>query len=137
MNQSVHLSHGNQLDAGNGMGDISGALTTALNILDTWSATPAQQQAILGISRRTWFGWRKQPPTHVHADKLERVSYVLGIWKALRQLFPTNRGYERWPSLPNSAPPFGGATPMRVMAAGHVADLYRVRTWLDGWQALN
>lgn len=134
MNNPNPIQSGPQARSETGVHDISGALTTALNILDAWNATPVQQQSILGVSRRTWFGWRKQPPAQVDADKLERVSYILGIWKALRQLFPTDKGYERWPALPNTAPLFIGATPMQVMAAGHVADLYRVRVWLDGWR---
>lgn len=120
-----------------GLHDISGAVTTALNILERWQASPEEQQAILGISRRTWFAWRKRPPAQVDADKLERVSYVLGIWKALRQLFPSNRAYEKWPRLANRAGLFGGQPPMAVMAAGQVADLYRVRAWLDGWRGWN
>ena len=127
-----HIPH-----ASSELNDISGAITTALKILDTWGATPAEQQSIIGVSRRTMFGWRKQPPAKIDPDQLERVSYVLGIWEALRQLFPAEKGYERWPGLPNTAPPFAGATPMQVMAAGHVADLYRVRVWLDGWLGSN
>ena len=114
--------------------DISGAVAAALRILDKWQVAPEQQQAMLGISRRSWFAWKKSPPAGIDGDRLERISYILGIWKALRQLFPDNRGYERWPNLPNSAPFFAGAQPLERMAAGQVGDLYAVRAWLDGWR---
>lgn len=117
--------------------DISGAVSTALNILERWQVSPAEQQVILGISRRTWFNWRTRPPAQVDTDKLERISYVLGIWKALRQLFPSEQGWERWPWLPNSAGLFAGRKPIELMAGGQVADLYRVRAWLDGWRGWN
>ncbi len=114
--------------------DISGAVAAALNILEKWQVPPASQQAMLGISRRSWFSWKKSPPAQIDGDKLERISYILGIWKALRQLFPDDHGYERWPRLPNSAPLFGGLPPLQRMTAGQVGDLYAVRAWLDGWR---
>lgn len=120
-----------------GLTDISGAITTALNILDRWQASQDEQLAILGVARRTLYAWRKEPPAQVDQDKLERISYVLGIWKGLRQLFPSNRAYEQWPRLPNDAPLFAGRPPMEVMAGGQVADLYRVRAWVDGWRGWN
>jgi uncharacterized protein (DUF2384 family) len=120
-----------------GLQDVSGAVATALNILDRWQATPEEQQAMLGVSRRTWFAWRRKAPSQVDPDRLERISYLLGIWKGLRQLFPGNRAYETWPRLPNDAPLFAGRTPMEVMSAGHVADLYKVRAWIDGWRGWN
>ncbi|AKS42987.1 hypothetical protein WM2015_2629 [Wenzhouxiangella marina] len=89
---------------------------------------------MLGIAERSWYQWRRQAPRRVSGDTLERVSYILGIWKALRQLFPSHEAYKRWPHLENSAPPFGGQAPIKRMASGRVGDLYVVRNWLDGWR---
>ena len=114
--------------------DVSGAVNAALNVLNQWSVPREQQCAMLGISERSWYDWKRSAPARVAADALERISYILGIWKALRQLFPDQQGYRRWPSLPNTAPPFGGRPPLERMSAGQVADLYVTRTWLDGWR---
>jgi hypothetical protein len=114
--------------------DISAAVRTTLNVLALWDLDQAQQCAMLGISVRSWFGWKKAQPRTVSGSTLERISYILGIWKALRQLFPDHEGYRRWPHLPNNAPMFAGQPPIRRMSAGHVADLYAVREWLDGWR---
>jgi hypothetical protein len=114
--------------------DISGALATALNILEKWDLSREQQCAMLGIAERSWYLWKRNPPARVGGDTLERVSYILGIWKALRQLFTSDQAWLRWPHLDNSAPPFGGRPPIERMASGRVGDLYVVRSWLDGWR---
>jgi len=114
--------------------DISGAIATALNILEQWNLSREQQCAMLGIAQRSWYQWKRNPPARVGGDTLERVSYILGIWKALRQLFPSHHSYKRWPHLENSAPPFGGEPPVERMTSGHVGDLYVIRSWLDGWR---
>ena len=137
MRQIDHQPAGQSAEPTTAVNDARGVIETVFNILDRWGADPAEQQAVLGISPRTYYAWRRNPPRRVDPDKLERLSYLLGIWKGLRQLFPTNKAYEKWPRLPNSAPVFAGATPMAVMTAGHVADLYRVRSWIDGWRGWN
>lgn len=114
--------------------DASGAIATAMNILDQWDLDRQQQCAMLGIAERSWYQWRGKAPKRVSGDTLERVSYILGIWKALRQLFPSHQGYRRWPHIENSAAPFGGQPPVKRMASGRVGDLYVVRSWLDGWR---
>ncbi|MCA1779848.1 MAG: MbcA/ParS/Xre antitoxin family protein [Xanthomonadaceae bacterium] len=114
--------------------DVSGAIATALNILQQWELSREQQCAMLGIAERSWYQWKRDAPARVAGDTLERVSYILGIWKALRQLFPSREEYKRWPRLENTAPPFGGRPPIERMASGQVGDLYAVRTWLDGWR---
>ena len=114
--------------------DVSGAIATALNILEQWTLSREQQCAMLGIAERSWYQWKRNPPARVGGDTLERVSYILGIWKALRQLFPSHDSYKRWPHLENSAPPFGGNPPVERMTSGFVGDLYVIRSWLDGWR---
>ena len=114
--------------------DLSGAINTALNILDQWQLDREQQCAVLGISERSWYDWKRQAPARVGRDTLERVSYILGIWKALRLLLPDQSAYQRWPHLPNRAALFGGRPPVERMTAGQVGDLYAVREWLDGWR---
>jgi len=113
--------------------DISGAIRTVFHILDAWQATPQQCESILGITAADHEAWRDQAPTQLDQDHLERISYVLGIWKALRMLFPDNAGYKRWPQTPNQAPLFNGDLPIVIMSQGDKASLARVRAWLDSW----
>ena len=68
---------------------------------------------------------------------LERVSYILGIYKALNILLPNEQAADAWVRCPNTAPLFGGKSALDRMLLGKVSDLYVVRQYLDaqrgGW----
>ena len=76
--------------------------------------------------------WRAAPASaSLPRDTLERISYVLGIDKALRTLIPDGKAADAWVRLPNDAAVFGGASALERMLAGNVGDLYVVRRYLD------
>ena len=66
-------------------------------------------------------------------DTLERISYLMGVHKALRILFSNQpeRAYE-WVHKANTAAPFNGQSALSYMLAGQVVDLADVRRYLDG-----
>ncbi len=58
-------------------------------IAELWHLSISEQLALLGItSRSTYFKWRKEPQPKLPRDTLERLSYLLGIYKALQLLLP-------------------------------------------------
>ncbi len=92
----------------------------------------ADQLALLGItSRSTYFKWRKEPQPKLPRDTLERLSYLLGIYKALQLLLPDTQAADEWIRRPNDAPLFGGRSALERMLSGNVADLFIVRQYLD------
>ena len=70
-------------------------------------------------------------------DLLERVSYLLGIYKALQVLIPVPSAADTWVKRPNRAPLFNGRSALDVMLSGNVSDLFLVRQYVDaqrsGW----
>lgn len=101
-------------------------------IAELWGLTIAQQMTLLGLSSRsTYFKWRKESGVRLPRDTLERISYVLGIYKALQLLLPDTRAADDWIRRPNSAPLFGGRSALERMLSGNVSDLYIVRQYLD------
>ena len=110
------------------------ALRTFFNIADAWQLSAEQAMTLLGLdSRSTYFKWKKQPESaSLNADKLERLSYIFGIYKALQILLPQAEAADRWLHLPNLAAPFAGHSALQRMLSGRVADLYVVRQYLDG-----
>ena len=114
-------------------GDAGGAgLRAFTNIAEHWGLTIAEQLRLLGIaSRSTFFKWRREHEPRVPQDTLERLSYILGIYKSLQILLPDPRAADEWVRKANQAPPFGGRSALERMLSGQVADLYIVRQYLD------
>ena len=56
---------------------------------------------LLGVTARsTFFKWKKDPNTVLPKDTLERISYILGIYKALQLLLPDEKAADEWVKRP-------------------------------------
>lgn len=109
------------------------ALRTFFSIAEQWELTAQQRQRLLGLKPSTYFKHQRNPNSaHLSPDTLERISYILGIFKALRILLPRKDAATSWIRNKNSAPVFNGHAPLDLMLAGKVSDLYLVRRYLDG-----
>ncbi|MGV7122380.1 antitoxin Xre-like helix-turn-helix domain-containing protein [Sphingopyxis sp. 550A] len=107
------------------------ALRTFFNIAEAWDLSEAEQMRILGLdSRSTFHNWKRGDIAALSKDALERISYVMGIYKGLQILVPQTA--DQWVRKPNKAPLFGGRPAIDRMASGNVADLYVVRQYVDG-----
>ena len=99
-------------------------------IMGRWGATNDQVQVLLGSpSRSTFFSWKKGEGGNLSRDAFERVSYVIGIYKALQILFTDEAQADAWVSRANDA--FGGQSALDRMIAGNIGDLHAVRAYLD------
>ena len=126
---SVHVDQGSSREAAAAGGAGMRAFT---RIAELWHLSIPEQLALLGItSRSTYFKWRKEPQPRLPRDTLERLSYLLGIYKALQLLLPDTRVADEWIRRPNEAPQFGGKSALERMLSGNVVDLYVVRQYLD------
>ena len=107
-------------------------LIAFFNIAKAWKLSTEEERRLLGEpSRSTLFNWRKDPDVELGRDILDRISYVLGIWKALRILIPDDRQAALWVKKSNLDPFFNGKTPLDRMQLSLV-DLADVRRYLDG-----
>ncbi|MYA67600.1 MAG: DUF2384 domain-containing protein [Gammaproteobacteria bacterium] len=114
------------------------ALRTFFRIAELWSLSVEEQMTLLGqTARSTFFKWKKDANAVLPKDTLERISYIVGIYKALQLLLPSEQAADEWVKRPNSAPPFAGRSALDRMLSGQVVDLYIVRQYLDaqrgGW----
>jgi len=118
--------------------DMAGAaMRTFFRIADAWRLTVEDQLTLLGgPARSTLFAWRRGVD-RLPRDVMERLSYILGIYKALQILLPDPVRADAWIRRPNGAVPFGGRSALDRMLKGNVSDLYEVRRYLDaergGW----
>lgn len=107
------------------------------NIAQEWGLTAEEQMILLGsVPSSTFYHWKKQvvPVGDITLDRdtLERISYILGIYKALRILIPGS--YAGWIKRPNTNPLFEGRPALERMLRGNVSDLFMVRQFLDAWR---
>lgn len=114
------------------------ALRTFFRIAELWNLSADEQMTLLGITARsTFFKWKKDADAILPKDTLERISYVLGIYKALQILLPDEKAADAWVKRANEAPLFAGRSALDRMLSGQVADLFVVRQYLDaqrgGW----
>lgn len=112
-------------------------LRSYFNIADAWKLSAKEAMTLLGLrSRSTYHVWKDGKSGALPRDTLERISYVLGIYKALQMLLPSDEAADAWIRKPNAAPLFSGRSALDRLLSGNVADLYEVRRYLDaqrGW----
>lgn len=99
-------------------------------ILKAWGASNEQARRILGSPpERTFYAWKAGRVGAVPHDTVQRLGYVLGIYKALQILYSNPQQADTWPQRANRA--FGGQAPLERMAGGDVTDLAAVHRYLD------
>ena len=107
-------------------------LRTFFRICEKWGVSSERQVLILGCRDGTILdAWQRGDYAEVSDDVLIRISYVLGVYKALNTIFPDARNADGWVTAPNSAPLFAGRSAMELMVEEGVEGLASVRRYLD------
>ena len=111
--------------------DASAALRGVFSIFDVWGLSAPEGRTLLGDpSPATYFNWKKgKAPKSLPRDVLGRIGLIAGIWKALQILYSDHALADRWLRAENRA--FAGKTPLAVLTGGDMAELIRVRQYLD------
>lgn len=117
---------------------VAAGLRAFFEIKKKWGLTNDQAMVLLGAPpKSTYFKWQggNPPRTGPLLDLATRLSYVLGIFKALEILYQQSDLADKWISKPNLA--FGGESALDRMMGGQITDLAEVRDYLDsvrgGW----
>jgi len=111
-------------------------LRAALRLFSLWQLSDSEARVLLGQpSARTYARWKAGEVGAIPHDTARRLSYLMGIHKALRHLFKEPERAYAWIRRDNSV--FGGQSALTRMLAGDVTDLAAVRSYLDaergGW----
>lgn len=108
------------------------ALKAFFNIMDRWRVRDEDARQLLGgVSNGPFYEMKKKPAGRVlDPDRLLRISYLVGIFKALNILHGTVLADE-WVGLPNTNRIFAGAAPLTYMITGGVPAMQTVRRLLD------
>jgi hypothetical protein len=113
------------------------ALKGFFNITREWGCTENEQRILLGdVSRSTLQNWKKLKPIRLNRDVMERISFILGIYKAVCVLYPTKERAASRMRLGTSDLPFAGKSAMELMLQGSIRHLQLTRRYFDaqrGW----
>jgi hypothetical protein len=107
------------------------ALVGFFRLSAAWSVRDEDARELLGgLSSSSFYEWKKQPERVLEVDRITRISYLLGIYKALHILYGDKLADE-WVHLPNTNPIFNGRTPLAYMLGGGLVAMQTVRRLLD------
>lgn len=107
------------------------AIPAVFALARAWGLTDQQVADLLGgQSLSTIRRWRKAAPAEVGIDVLTRVSYLLGIHRALHVLLDEANA-DAWMTRPNRGPHYAGRTPLDVVLDGGIIAMEQVRRQLD------
>lgn len=107
------------------------AIRAFFNIVDRWSVRDEDAKVLLGgLSNGPYYEMKKDPDRVLDTDRLLRISYLIGIFKALNILY-SKKLADEWVRLPNTNRIFGGQTPLAYMLKGGLPAMQTVRRLLD------
>ena len=111
------------------------ALKAFFAIMARWKVRDDDARALLGgVTNGPFYEMKRNPDRVLEVDRLTRVSYLIGIFKALNILHGRALADE-WVHLPNRHPIFSGQPPLAVMVQGGLPALQLVRRLLDARRA--
>jgi len=109
----------------------SSALKGFFQLVSAWRVRDEDARELLGgLSSSSFYEWKKHPDRVLEVDRITRISYLLGIYKALHILYGDKLADE-WIHLPNSNPIFNGRAPLAFMLGGGLLSMQSVRRLLD------
>ena len=107
------------------------ALRGFFNLTSRWGLKDDVARELLGgISSSSFYDWKKSPDRLLDVDRITRISFLSGIYKALHILYGDKLADE-WVTLPNTNVIFGGHTPLQYMLARGLIGMQTVRKLLD------
>lgn len=107
------------------------AVRAFFNIMDRWKIRDDDARRMLGgISNGAYYALKKGARRPLDEDKLRRISFLVGIFKALNLLYGDELA-DLWMQRPNRNRIFGGLTPYEYLARGGLPAFATVRQLLD------
>ena len=102
-------------------------------VLGKWRCSEQVKSVLLGFENEALFQLMLSNPSDYifTKEQLERMSYVLNIYRLLHTIFSEAVQADEWINKPNSNELFGGQPAIDVMKKGKVSDLALVVKYLQ------
>jgi uncharacterized protein (DUF2384 family) len=107
------------------------AIEAFFQIVEKWQLNNDDAMRLLGgVSHGRYYALKKTRSGVLTQDELTRISFLIGIYKALNILFARKLA-DQWMLLGNSNPMFGGGSPLASLIEGGLPAMLQVRRLLD------
>ena len=107
-------------------------LKAFFGIMEHWRVRDELAKTLLGgVTNGPYYEMKKNYQRVLDPDTLTRISYLIGIYKALHAVFGKKMA-DDWISLPNSNLIFGGGSALDYMVRGGIPAMQIVRRLVDG-----
>ena len=107
------------------------ALLGFFNLATAWRLRDEETRELLGgLSSSAFYEWKKNPERVLEVDRITRISYLIGIYKALHILYGDQLA-DAWVTLPNRNRIFAGRSPLAYMLGGGLLAMQMVRKLLE------
>jgi hypothetical protein len=111
------------------------AIRAFFAIMGRWKVKDEDARALLGgLSNGPFYAMKRDPDRLLESDRLMRISYLIGIFKALNILH-SRKLADEWMQLPNNNPIFAGEAPLAFVIRGGLPAMQLVRRLLDARRA--
>ena len=111
---------------------LGAGLRTFFLLAEEWQLSEAEQAILLGSPTISELErWRCGEILSASGETLERISYLLGIYKAIHTILPVPARANGWLRAANSAPEFGGHSALDRLLGGDIADFRSILAYLD------
>lgn len=113
------------------------AVRAFFRIMKAWGIRDQDARELLGgISAASFYALKKETDHRLlDQDRLTRISYLIGIFKALNILY-SHKLADAWVLLPNKNAMFGGGTPLAYMVRLGIPGMSQVRRLLDAYRGV-
>lgn len=105
-------------------------LKAFFRIIEAWGLSEEEGVSLLGFDHRP-------TESEIGIDPLKRISYILGIYRAIHTLLPNVQGADAWIKKSNDSPLFGGKPAIESMLTDGLEGIESVRNYLfaqlNGW----
>ncbi len=107
------------------------AVRAFFNIMDRWQIPDTQARILLGgMSNGAFYTLKKGQGKPLGEDRIRRISYLVGIFKALNILYSAALA-DQWITRPNTNRIFGGQPALNYLLRGGLPAFQTLRRLLD------
>jgi hypothetical protein len=108
------------------------AIPVVDKVLSKWKCSDKVKAELLGfVSEEAFKQVTSNPYDHIYiTEQVERMSYILNIYRSLHTLFSKSKQADEWVNKPNTAKIFGGRPALGLMTQSPLSNLELVSNYL-------